>query len=159
MGGTTSTDLLLFEAQFNAIRVANCLTPIDPSHFRYDSCMEQRLFWIAEDPSSDVAHNWGHTSALSPYKDSTGVTKPIVGCDGNLAGGLGDTGATVAQKWWASTDHRASLYQPSYSGSFSNVCIHFAETHNGIALNAQGQPYLAESSSFVRAAAAWEPCD
>ena len=102
VAGTTSADLASFAATYNAIRVANCLNPVPMSHFRYDACMETRLFWMAEDPSTDPLSAWGHMGS----KRSDGV--PSQGCDGNLAGGSGNTGATVAQKWWNSPAHRAS---------------------------------------------------
>ncbi len=143
VAGTTSGDLASFAATYNAIRVANCLDPIPFSHIRYDSCMETRLFWMAEDPSEDPASAWGHMGSVR----SDGV--PSVGCDGNLAGGSGNTGATVATKWWNSSAHRASLYRPTYSGSVSGVCIYFAMTHGGI----PNEPY-----SFTRAAARWGGC-
>jgi hypothetical protein len=143
VGGTTSADLASFAATFNAIRVANCLEPVPMSHFRYDSCMEQRLFWMAEDPSTDPTSAWGHVGS----QRSDGV--PSVGCDGNLAGGSGNTGATVAQKWWNSSAHRASLYRPTFSGSTASVCIYFAMTHGGV----PSEPY-----TFTRAAARWGGC-
>ncbi|MBN9151801.1 MAG: hypothetical protein KF739_11975 [Cryobacterium sp.] len=141
--GTTSGDLASFAATYNAIRVANCLQPIAPSHIRYDSCMETRLFWMAEDPSTDPSSAWGHMGS----QRSDGV--PSQGCDGNLAGGYGNTGSTVATKWWNSSAHRASLYRPTYSGSVGGVCIYFAMTHGGI----PNEPY-----SFTRAAAVWGGC-
>ncbi len=141
--GTTSQDLASFAATYNAIRVANCLKPISPSHIRYDSCMETRLFWMAEDPSTDPSSAWGHMGS----KRSDGV--PSQGCDGNLAGGYGNTGSTVATKWWNSTSHRTSLYRPSYSGGVGGVCIYFAMTHGGV----PNEPY-----SFTRAAAKWGGC-
>jgi hypothetical protein len=105
--------------------------------------MEQRLFWMAEDPSEDPMSAWGHIGSVR----SDGV--PSVGCDGNLAGGSGNTGATVAQKWWDSSSHRASLYKPTVTGSTGGVCILFAMTHGGVPN---------EPSSFVRAAARWTNC-
>ncbi len=141
--GTTSSDLASFAATYNAIRVANCLEPIPPSHIRYDSCMETRLFWMAEDPSTDPSSAWGHMGS----QRSDGV--PSQGCDGNLAGGYGNTGATVATKWWNSSSHRASLYRPSYGGSVGGVCIYFAMTHGGVP---------DEPASFTRAAAKWGGC-
>lgn len=143
VSGTTSDDIASFAAKFNAIRVANCLHPIPMSNFRYDSCMEQRLFWMAEDPSEDPASAWGHIGS----QRSDGV--PSVGCDGNLAGGSGNTGATVASKWWESSGHRASLYRPSHTGGTGGVCILFAMTHGGV----PNEPY-----SFTRAAARWSGC-
>lgn len=141
--GTTSDDLASFAAAYNSIRVANCLHPVPMSNFRYDSCMEDRLFWMAEDPSTDPASAWGHVGSVR----SDGV--PSYGCDGNLAGGSGNTGATVAQKWWNSTAHRNSLYRPSVTGSVGGVCIYFAMTHGGV----PNEPY-----SFTRAAARWGGC-
>jgi uncharacterized protein YkwD len=138
VAGTTSSDLASFAAQYNAIRLANCLQPV--TRFIYDSCMEQRLFWMAESPSPDPLDAWGHIGSTR----IDGV--PSVGCDGNLAGGSGNTGATVAQKWWDSTSHRASLYRPT--SSVSGVCIALAMTHGGID----------EPSSFTRAAARWVTC-
>jgi hypothetical protein len=98
---------------------------------------------MAEDPSTDPASAWGHMGSVR----SDGV--PSVGCDGNLAGGSGNTGATVAQKWWNSSAHRASLYRPSVSGPVGGVCIYFAMSHGGI----PNEPY-----SFTRAAARWGGC-
>lgn len=143
VAGTTSADLASFAAQFNAIRVANCLNPVPMANFRYDSCMEQRLFWMAEDPSTDVSSAWGHIGS----QRSDGV--PSVGCDGNLAGGYNNTGATVANKWWQSSAHRASLYRPSYTGGTGGVCIRFAMTHGGV----PDEPY-----AFTRSAARWSGC-
>lgn len=144
VAGTTTGDIASFAATFNAIRVANCLNPVPMRNFRYDSCMEKRLFWMAEDPSTDPMSAWGHTSTA---KRSDG--KPIEGCDGNLAGGSGNTGATVAQKWWNSTAHRNSLYRPSFTGGTGGVCIYLAMTHGGV----PNEPY-----SFTRAAARWGGC-
>lgn len=141
--GTTSDDLASFAATYNAIRVANCLYPVPMSNFRYDACMEDRLFWMAEDPSTDPASAWGHMGSVR----SDGV--PSYGCDGNLAGGSGNTGATVATKWWNSTAHRNSLYRPTVTGPVGGVCIYFAMTHGGI----PNEPY-----SFTRAAARWGGC-
>lgn len=141
--GTTSDDLASFAAAYNAIRVANCLYPVPMSNIRYDACMEDRLFWMAEDPSTDPASAWGHIGS----QRSDGV--PSYGCDGNLAGGTGNTGATVAQKWWNSTSHRNSLYRPTITGPVGGVCIYFAMTHGGV----PNEPY-----SFTRAAARWGGC-
>lgn len=143
VGGTTSADLQSFAERYNAIRVANCLPPVPFSNIRYDSCMEDRLFWIAEDPSTDPMSAWGHIGS----QRSDGV--PSVGCDGNLAGGSNNTGATVAQKWWDSSGHRTSLYKPTNTGSTAGVCILFAMTHGGV----PNEPY-----SFTRAAARWVTC-
>ncbi|MHA6667251.1 hypothetical protein ACX3O0_00120 [Homoserinimonas sp. A447] len=141
--GTTSGDLASFASQYNAIRVANCLQPVPMSNIRYDSCLEARLIWMAEDPSTDPSSAWGHIGSSR----SDGV--PSVGCDGNLAGGSGDSGASAASKWWNSTSHRNSLYKPSYAGATSGVCIYFAMTHGGVPN---------EAYSFSRAAARWGGC-
>lgn len=140
--GTTTADLVSFANQYNAIRIANCLTPVPLGNVRYDSCMEQRLYWMAESPSADPADAWGHMGSTR----IDGV--PSTGCDGNLAGGSGNTGATVATKWWDSTSHRASLYRPTTTGSMANVCILFAMVHGGDG----------DSSNFARAAARWTSC-
>ncbi|MDO8337586.1 MAG: hypothetical protein Q7T15_04960, partial [Microcella sp.] len=143
VAGTTSADLAQFAQRYNEIRVANCLPPIPMANIRFDSCMEDRLFWMAEDPSTDPMSAWGHIGS----KRSDGV--PSVGCDGNLAGGSNNSGATVAQKWWDSSGHRTSLYKPTYTGSTGGVCILFAMTHGGV----PNEPY-----SFTRAAARWVTC-
>jgi hypothetical protein len=143
VGGTTTSDLQSFARTYNDIRVANCLPPIPYRNIRYDSCTETRLFWIAEDPSTDSASAWGHIGSVR----SDGLAS--VGCDGNLAGGAADIGATVAQKWWDSAPHRASLYKPTFLGSTNGVCILFAMTHGGV----PNEPY-----SFTRAAARWVNC-
>jgi uncharacterized protein YkwD len=141
--GTTSGDLASFAAQYNAIRVANCLQPVPMSNIRYDSCLEARLIWMAEDPSTDPSSAWGHVGSAR----SDGV--PSVGCDGNLAGGSGDSGASAASKWWNSSAHRNSLYKPSYAGATAGVCVYFAMTHGGVPN---------EAYSFSRAAARWGGC-
>ncbi len=141
--GTTTDDIQSFSSTYNAIRAQNCLDPIPSGNFRYDSCMEQRLFWMAEDPSTDPSSAWGHMGS----QRSDGV--PSRGCDGNLAGGSGNSGSTVATKWWNSLEHRLSLYRPSYAGSTDGVCIYFAMSHGGIPN---------EPSSFTRAAARWGSC-
>ncbi|MDQ1571609.1 MAG: hypothetical protein QOF79_2283 [Actinomycetota bacterium] len=141
--GTTSADLSAFAQAMNDIRVAHCLAPIPLANYKYDSCMEQRLFWMAEDPSTNPSSAWGHIGS----KRSDGV--PSVGCDGNLAGGSGNTGATVAQKWWDSTEHRAVEYRPTFTGNIAGVCILFAMTHGGIPN---------EPTSFTRAASRWVTC-
>ena len=102
--------------------------------------MEARLFWMAESPSPDPLDAWGHMGSVR----SDGV--PSTGCDGNLAGGSGNTGATVASKWWYSLAHRASLYRPG--DSVAGACIAFAMTHGGI-----DEPY-----DFTRSAARWTSC-
>jgi len=143
ISGTTSGDIQSFSAAYNAIRAQNCLDPIPSGNFRYDPCMEDRLFWIAEDPSEDPNSAWGHSG--TPRSDGV----PARGCDGNLAGGSGNSGATVAQKWWDSIPHRLSLYRPSYTGGTGGVCIYFAMVHGGVPN---------EPSSFTRAAARWGGC-
>ncbi|MES2092770.1 MAG: hypothetical protein V4531_03025 [Actinomycetota bacterium] len=152
IGGTTSSDIQSFSATMNAIRVANCLPPIASSNFRYDPCMEQRLYWMAEDPSTNPGNTWGHTGvkSLAPAADGVYYSDAVAskGCDGNLAGGSGNSGASVAQKWWDSLPHRASLYRPSV-GSTAGVCIYFAMTHGGIP---------GENPGFARAAARWGSC-
>ncbi len=105
--------------------------------------METRLFWIAEDPSTNPSSAWGHIGS----RRSDGL--PSVGCDGNLAGGSGMTGLVAANRWWASAPHRASLYKPTILTSMANTCILFAMTHGGV----PNEPY-----SFTRAAARWVPC-
>jgi hypothetical protein len=151
--GTTTADIQAFSALFNAIRVANCLDPIPSGNFRYDSCMEQRLYWMAEDPSEDPANTWGHAGvqsiAAGPDGQLYSTEVPAFGCDGNLAGGSDNSGATMAQKWWDSLDHRLALYKPSYTGSTAGVCIYFAMTHGGVPN---------EPASFTRAAARWAAC-
>ena len=138
VAGTTSADLVSFADQYNLIRYQNCLPPV--TRFVYDSCMEARLFWMAESPSPDPLDAWGHIGS----KRIDGV--PSVGCDGNLAGGTSNTGATVATKWWESLSHRASLYRPP--NATGGVCIALAVTHGGID----------EPTSFTRAAASWRSC-
>jgi hypothetical protein len=146
--GTTTADLNSFASAFNAIRVANCLTPIPFGNIRYSTCLQQRMWWMADDPSTDPASAWGHTGTAVR---SDGV--PIVGCDGDIAGGSGDTATSVANDWWVSLDHRASLYQPTFSGNVASVCIAFAISHGGINVPLPNEPY-----SFTRAAAYWYSC-
>jgi uncharacterized protein YkwD len=141
--GTTTSDLVSFAQAYNAKRAANCLKPVPLGNFRYDACMEQRLFWMAEDPSTNPASAWGHIGT----QRSDGV--PSVGCDGNLAGGMNNLGATVAVKWWDSTAHRTALYKPTYKGTTTGVCIFFAMTHGGVPN---------EPTAFTRAAAVWRSC-
>lgn len=141
VAGTQQDDLVVFAQTFNAIRVENCLEPIPYENFTWSSCMEQRLFWMAEDPSTDPLSAWGHLGS----QRSDG--KPSVGCDGNLAGGPGNTGSTVAWKWWVSDAHRDSLYRPASDSS--GACIAFAMTHGGIPN---------EGADFTRAAARWYDC-
>ncbi len=141
VGGTRQDDLVLFATAFNAIRVQNCLEPIPFANFTWSQCMEERLFWMAEDPSTDPLSAWGHFGSVR----SDG--KPSVGCDGNLAGGADNTGATVAIKWWNSEAHRLSLYRPA--SSIAGACIAFAMTHGGVP---------DEAPNFTRAAARWYDC-
>ena len=141
--GDDHPDIISFATKYNAIRVSHCMKPVPMGNFRYDSCMEARLFWMAEDPSTDVSSAWGHIGS----RRSDGV--PSVGCDGNLAGGYNNTGATVASKWWTSTAHRTSLYKPTYKGSTASVCIYFAMTHGGVPN---------EPAEFTRAASRWAGC-
>ena len=152
ISGTSSADIQSFSAALNSIRAANCLQPIASQNFRYDSCMEQRLYWMAEDPSTNPGNTWGHSGVRSLAPAADGVyysdAVPAKGCDGNLAGGSGNTGATVAQKWWDSLSHRASLYRPSVT-STAGVCIYFAMTHGGVP---------SEDPGFTRAAARWGGC-
>ena len=140
VAGTTSEDLATFAYTYNAIRIENCLEPIPYGNFYYDSCMEARLFWMAESPSPDPLDAWGHMGSVR----IDGV--PSTGCDGNLAGGSGNSGATVASKWWYSLAHRASPYRPD--DGVGGACIAFAMTHGGI-----DEPY-----DFTRAAARWTGC-
>jgi len=141
VAGTTSADLAQFAQTYNQIRVNNCMPPIAFANIRYDSCMEQRLFWMAEDPSEDPLSAWGHVGS----QRSDGV--PSTGCDGNLAGGSSNSGATVAQKWWDSGSHRSSLYKPGTS--VAGACLLFAMPHGGV----PNEPY-----SFTRSAARWASC-
>jgi hypothetical protein len=106
------------------------------------------VWWIADDPSTDPMSAWGHTGTAVR---SDGL--PIVGCDGDLAGGTGYTGASVASAWWNSADHRASLYQPPFTGNVAHVCIAFAISHGGVNVPGPNEP-----SSFTRAAAYWYGC-
>ena len=153
--GTTSSDLASFAANFNAIRVANCLNPVPLANFVYDSCMENRLFWMAEDPSTNPNNTWGHIGVVSKEADANGVlytdAVPSVGCDGNLAGGQNMSGAGAASRWWISLPHRNSLYRPSTTGSTAGVCIYFAMSHGDGSLGA-------ENYNFTRAAARWGGC-
>ena len=155
VGGTTSADLASFASNYNAIRVANCLNPVPMGNFRYDSCMESRLFWMAQDPHYNPGNTWGHTGVRSILPDESGIfysdAVPSVGCDGNLAGGSGMSGAGAASRWWESTSHRNSLYKPSNNGSTGGVCIYFAMSHGGIGL--ESGVY-----SYTRAAARWSGC-
>ncbi|WP_284231415.1 hypothetical protein [Arenivirga flava] len=144
IGRTTNDDLAGFAAAYNAIRVANCLEPVPYGNFRYSSCMEDRLVWMAEDPDPNPVSTWGHAGTIS---NSYSQSVPDRGCDGNLAGGSGNTGATMAQKWWDSSAHRASLYKPG--SSVAGVCITFAMTHGGLPSDGYG---------FTRASARWGGC-
>lgn len=142
--GTGTADLQGFANEYNEIRIANCLNTVPTVNFRHDACIEQRLIWIAEDPSEDPLSAWGHDGT----QRSDG--KPVVGCDANLAGGLNTTGGLAAQKWWFSTAHRESLYRPEYGGPMANVCIAFAMTHGGV-------PH--EPVNFNRTGASWSDCE
>lgn len=144
VSGTTTEDLALFAQQFNALRLANCLAPVPLANFRHSVCMEQRLVWMAEDPSTDPTDAWGHIGS----QRSDGL--PSVGCDGNLAGGSGTTGATAATKWWDSPAHREALFHPEHIGSTAQVCIDFAMTHGGVPN---------ETAGFTRASARWTSCE
>jgi hypothetical protein len=144
IGTTTASDLSSFAHEMNAIRVANCLPPIPLANYRYNSCLQARLIWIAADPSPDVNSAWGHKGTVR----SDGAPEPA-DCDGNLAGGSGNTGAVVAEKWWDSTDHRASLYRPTYLSSTAHVCIEFAMVHGGLPN---------DGYAFTRASAVWASC-
>lgn len=64
--GTTSDDLASFAYQYNAIRAENCLEPV--SYFVYDSCMEARLFWMAESPSPDPMDALGSHRAPGAHR-------------------------------------------------------------------------------------------
>jgi hypothetical protein len=135
--GTSSDDLALFADAYNRLRSDNCLDPLPLANFRYDPCLEARLIWMAEDPSSDPASAWGHVGSVR----SDGVES--VGCDGLLAGGSGDSASTVAKKWWGTEANREVLYRPDVPGE-TDVCIGFAMTHGGVPN---------EPLSFSRAAA------
>ena len=141
VGGTTTDDLEQFALAYNAVRIEHCLDPIPVGNFVYDACMESRLFWMAEDPSTDPTSAWGHIGSVR----SDGL--PSVGCDGNLAGGTDNTAQTVAVKWWDSLPHRASLYRPG--SGIDGACIAFAMSHGGV----PNEPY-----GFVRATARWVEC-
>ena len=140
--GTTSADLAAFASRFNAIRVSACLSPIPPANFRFDQCLQDRLFWVAEDPSTSLGSAWGHRPTRSDGA-------PVVGCDGNLAGGSNYTGATLADKWWNSPSHQQSLYRPASTANPASICIGFAMTHGGVPN---------EPASFVRASALRTTC-
>jgi hypothetical protein len=143
IAGTSTADLAAFALAYNKVRTDNCLKPIPLADFRYDACMETRLFWMAEDPSLDPASAWGHIGS----KRSDGV--PSVGCDGNLAGGMNNTATSFALKWWLSEAHRTVLYKPAYTGSLATVCIYLAVTHGGVPR---------EPAAFARAASRWGAC-
>lgn len=139
--GTTTGDLDSFAERYNEIRIAACLEPFPADRFVWSECLEERLVWMATDPSTDPASGWGHDGSVR----SDGV--PSTGCDGNLAGGDGNTGALVAGKWWDSAPHRQALYRPGEETG--EACIAFAMTHGGVP---------DEPSSFTRAAAIWTSC-
>jgi hypothetical protein len=140
--GTTSTDVASFAHTYNRILIDNCLGFIPPANFHYDQCLQDRLFWIAEDPSKDPASAWGHGA---PRSDGA----RMVGCDGNLAGGNGYTGKTAADRWWTSPAHRQSLFRPGSTANHSSICIGFAMTHGGVP---------DEPRSFARASAVRHVC-
>jgi hypothetical protein len=140
--GTTSDDLASFARRFNEIRVGACLAPIPPANFRFDQCLQDRLFWVAEDPSGSPGSAWGHRPQRSDGA-------PVVGCDGNLAGGNNYSGATVADRWWQSASHQQSLSRPAATANPATVCIGFAMTHGGVPN---------EPVSFVRASAVRTTC-
>lgn len=142
VAGTTSGDVAAFASTYNRIMLDNCLAPIPPANFHYDQCLQDRLFWIAEDPSTDPASAWGHNA---PRSDGAA----LVGCDGNLAGGNGYTGKTAADRWWTSPAHRASLFRPGSTANPATICISFAMTHGGV----PNEPF-----SFARATALRHPC-
>lgn len=142
--GTGSEDLQGFATKYNDIRIANCLSTVPTANFRLGACIEERLIWIAEDPSEDPLSAWGHDGT----ERSDG--EPPVGCDANLAGGPTTTGTVAAEKWWISEPHRVSLYRPEYGGPVDNVCVDFAMTHGGLP---------DESASFARAGAVWGDCE
>ena len=141
VAGTSTADLRAFALRFNEIRTQHCLEPIPAENFAWSECLEDRLVWMAEDPSTDPLSAWGHEGTIR----SDGA--PSEGCDGNLAGGADNTGATVAQKWWESLPHRTSLYRPGED--VAGTCIAFAMTHGGLP---------DEPGSFARAAALWTDC-
>jgi hypothetical protein len=142
ISGTSSEDLALFAEAYNRLRADNCLDPLPLANFRYDACLEARLIWMAEDPSSDPASAWGHVGSVR----SDGVAS--VGCDGLLAGGEGDSASTAAKKWWGTAANREVLYRPDVPGE-TDVCIGFAITHGGVPN---------EPLSFTRAAALRGAC-
>jgi len=142
--GTSTEDLQGFANEYNEIRMANCLATVHTTNFRLGRCIEQRLVWIAEDPSEDPLSAWGHDGT----ERSDG--EPAVGCDANLAGGASTTGAVAAQKWWFSEAHRESLYRPDYGGPLDRVCVDFAMAHGGLP-NAP--------ATFARVGAVWSDCE
>jgi len=142
--GTTVDDLDAFRAAYQEQRRQGCLEPLPADNVRYDACLERYLFWIAGDPSPDPLSAWGHKGQVVR---SDG--EPAVGCDGNLAGGTGTTGAVAADKWWASTPHRDAVYRPDFRGDLAHACLGFASVHGG----APG-----DSPDFVRSASRWYAC-
>jgi hypothetical protein len=142
VSGTTTEDLASFAATYNRIFIDNCLGFIPPANFHYDQCLQDRLFWIAEDPSTDPASAWGHNA---PRSDGAA----FVGCDGNLAGGFGYTGKTAADMWWMSPSHRASLFRPGSTANHASICVGFAMTHGGVP---------DEPGGFSRVSAVRHPC-
>jgi hypothetical protein len=120
---TTDDDLQSFAHEYNAIRAENCLPLFPVEAFRFDDCIEDRLVWMAEDPSTDPLSAWGHRGSVR----SDGVAD--VGCDSNLAGGTDNTGAIVAHRWWDSAPHRAALYAPELD--VTGLCVRFGMAHGG----------------------------
>lgn len=139
--GTTTGDIRSFSAEYNKIRVANCLQPISPENFIYDSCMEKRLFFLSENPTIDPTRAWG------PMGVPSDSTQTLVGCDGNLIVGVGETGATAAQNFWNSEKLRDSLYVKIDGNSKS--CVYFAAAHGNVG---------DVSPTVARIAARWGDC-
>ncbi|MBF4600147.1 hypothetical protein ITJ55_04920 [Frigoribacterium sp. VKM Ac-1396] len=142
--GTTTADLDAFRAAYQEQRRQGCLGLLPADNVRYDACLERYLLWIAGDPSPDPLSAWGHKGEVVR---SDG--EPPAGCDGNLAGGTGTTGAVAAAKWWASSPHRDAVYRPDFRGDLAHACLGFASVHGG----APG-----DSPDFVRSASRWYAC-
>lgn len=141
--GTSGDDLAAFAAAFNSLRTAACADALPLANFRIDTCLEEHLFWIAEDPSTDPGSAWRGRGAVR----SDGA--PETGCAGSLAGGFGDTAASVAAKWWAAPAHRLVLFRPDAATDAANGCVDFAMVHGGVPN---------ETHDFVRASARWRDC-
>lgn len=141
--GTSAADLAEFATAFNRLRTEACADPLPLGSFRIDPCLEEHLFWIAEDPSTDPGSAWRGRGAVR----SDGV--PEAGCAGSLAGGFGETATSVAEKWWASPAHRLVLFRPDGTSDASDACVDFAMVHGGVP---------DESHDFVRASARWRDC-